>query len=354
MNDHTPQADSAKPAPSAPLLEVKELTVAFPTEAGPALAVDGVSFSILPGETLCLVGESGCGKSMTALSLMGLNPAPGKVTRGQARFMGMDLLALDDTEWSKLRGDKMTIIFQEPMTSLNPVFTVGDQVAEVLTLHRGLSRRAALAEATELFRKVGIPAPEARLKDFPHQLSGGLRQRVMIAMAVACSPRLLIADEPTTALDVTIQRQILQLLKNLAAGTGMSVLLITHDLGLVAELADYVAVMYAGRIVETAPAAELLAAPKHPYTLGLINCRPKTPRPGDIRDRAARLPVIPGHVPPLTKLPSGCSFRDRCPHAMPVCAEKDPAFFAVGSQQQVRCWLFALIGEGNLKGQLPL
>ena len=324
-----------------PLLEVSGLTVAFPTDAGPALAVDGVSFKLFSGQTLCLVGESGCGKSMTALAIMGLNPAPGKITSGRIKFMGRDLAGLSGKEWNSLRGDKMGMIFQEPMTSLNPVFTAGEQVAEALMLHKGLSRRAAIAEAASLFRRVGIPAPEDRIRDFPHQLSGGMRQRVMIAMAIACAPRLLIADEPTTALDVTIQRQILELLDELAAAGGMATLLITHDLGLVSELADQVAVMYAGRIVESAPARELMANPKHPYTLGLISCRPKLPAPGSAFERAPSLPVIPGHVPGLAELPSGCSFRDRCPHAMPVCAAQIPDFFYVATDHAARCWLFA-------------
>ncbi len=333
------QPDEAPPAP--PLLEVNDLSVAFPTDVGPALAVDSVSFTLFPGQTLCLVGESGCGKSMTALAIMGLNPAPGKITNGHIKFMGRNLVGLSDKHWSALRGDEMTIIFQEPMTSLNPVFSVGDQVAEVLMLHRGLSRQAALAEAAELFRRVGIPAPQERIRDFPHQLSGGMRQRVMIAMAIACSPRLLIADEPTTALDVTIQRQILELLAQLATEAGTATLLITHDLGVVAELGGQVAVMYAGRIVESAPAHELMTNPGHPYTLGLIGCRPKLPAPGVNLARDARLPVIPGNVPGLTELPSGCTFRDRCPHAMPVCTTQIPDFHTTTPEHHIRCWLFA-------------
>lgn len=330
-----------------PLLEVENLSVAFPAETGPVPAVDGVSFKLFPGRTLCLVGESGCGKSMTALAVMGLNPKPGKISSGRVSFLGRDLAGLSEKDWGQLRGDKMAMIFQEPMTSLNPVFTVGDQVAETLTLHRGLSRKAALAEAVELLRRVGIPAPDQRVRDFPHQLSGGMRQRVMIAMAIACAPRLLIADEPTTALDVTIQRQILELLAELAAETGMATLLISHDLGVIAELGGQVAVMYAGRIVESAPAAELMTAPGHPYTKGLMACRPKLPAPGHPLDRQARLPAIPGHVPALSQLPSGCTFRDRCPRAMPVCAEKIPGFFEVGPEHQVRCWLFAEPGDAE-------
>ncbi len=344
MSKTSSEQEKDRPAAApgvGPLLEVDGLTVAFPTDAGPALAVDGVSFKLFPGQTLCLVGESGCGKSMTALAIMGLNPAPGRITSGSVKFMGRDLVGLGDKDWAFLRGDKLAMVFQEPMTSLTPVFTAGDKVAETLMLHRGLSRKAALAEAVNLFRHVGIPAPGDRIRDFPHQLSGGMRQRVMIAMAIACGPRLLIADEPTTALDVTIQRQILELLGNLASETGMATLLITHDLGLVAELGDQVAVMYAGRIVESAPAPELMAGPKHPYTLGLINCRPKLPAPGMALDRNARLPVIPGNVPGLTELPGGCSFRDRCPHAMPVCAAQIPDFFAVGPEHTARCWLLA-------------
>ena len=337
----TSAVPGASSASAAPLLEVEGLSVSFPTPAGPVLAVDGVSFKLFPGQTLCLVGESGCGKSMTALAIMGLNPAPGKIAAGRVSFMGRDLVGLPEKDWTALRGDKMAMIFQEPMTSLNPVFTVGDQVAETLMLHRGLSRKAALAEAVELLRRVGIPAPRERISDFPHQLSGGMRQRVMIAMAIACAPRLLMADEPTTALDVTIQRQILELLGGLAAETGMATLLISHDLGIIAELGGRVAVMYAGRIVESAPVRALMAAPGHPYTKGLMACRPKLPAPGAPLDRGARLPSIPGHVPGLAHLPSGCTFRDRCPHAMPVCVEKIPVFFNVGPGHEVRCWLFA-------------
>ena len=329
-------ADTARP-----VLSVRELSVAFPLEAGQALAVDKVSFDIFPGQTLALVGESGCGKSMTALAVMGLNPRPGKITSGEVIFMGHNVVGLTDKDWGRIRGDKMGIVFQEPMTSLNPVFTVGDQIAEVLMLHRKLTRKQALVQAVELFRQVGIPAPEQRVRDFPHQLSGGMRQRVMIAMAIACKPRLLIADEPTTALDVTIQRQILELLAELAAGTGTGTLLITHDLGVVAELADQVAVMYAGRIVENAPTGELMSNPRHPYTLGLINCRPEVPGPGTRHHREARLPVIAGHVPALANLPSGCSFRDRCPKAMPECAQTTPPFIDLGHKHTVRCFLFA-------------
>ena len=324
-----------------PVLAVRDLSVAFPLETGQALAVDQVSFEIFPGQTLCLVGESGCGKSMTALAVMGLNPRPGKITSGEVIFMDRAVTGLPDKEWGRIRGDRMSIIFQEPMTSLNPVFTVGDQVAEVLMLHRGLTRKQALEQTVELFRRVGIPAPEQRTRDFPHQLSGGMRQRVMIAMAIACKPQLLIADEPTTALDVTIQRQILELLAELAADTGTATLLITHDLGVVAELADQVAVMYAGRIVESAPARELMDNPRHPYTLGLINCRPEVPGPGTRHQPTARLPVIAGHVPALNSLPSGCSFRDRCPKVRPECARAVPPFVNLSQSHQVRCLLFA-------------
>ncbi|MGJ3524329.1 ABC transporter ATP-binding protein [Nitratidesulfovibrio sp. D1] len=343
------------------LLDVRDLTVEFPGRAeadgqpgAPLRAVAGISFSIEPGRTLCLVGESGCGKSMTALALLRLVPEPGRIAAGSVRLEGRDLLPLPEQDMRGVRGRSISMIFQEPMTSLNPVFRVGEQIAEGLRLHLGLSRSQAAARAVDLLRQVGIPSPELRARDFPHQMSGGMRQRVMIAMALACDPRLLIADEPTTALDVTIQRQILRLMRDLAARRGAAVLLITHDLGVVAETADHVAVMYAGRIMEYAPVGEFFARPLHPYAQGLMRSVPQAVS----GPRAERLSAIPGTVPPLWALPSGCTFRDRCPHAFARCAEQEPPLLAVPPEVEpsamaaphpdgaapahgVRCWLHA-------------
>lgn len=320
---------------TTPLLEVQGLDVVFDIEAGAIHAVRDVSFTLPHGRTLCIVGESGCGKSMTALALLGLVPAPGRGTARRLQFDGHDLTALDENGLRALRGHHMAMVFQDPMTSLNPVFRVGDQVAEALRLHLRLKGRAAREATIELFRQVGIPSPETRYDDYPHQLSGGMRQRVMIAMALSCGPRLLIADEPTTALDVTIQGQILGLLSDIAATGRASVLLITHDLGVVAETADDVIVMYAGAIVEHAPVQELFASPLHPYTRGLMRSAP--PVHGE---RSPRLEAIRGNVPPLDDLPSGCAFRDRCEHAFERCATAAPPLFTLG-KQMVRCWLHA-------------
>jgi peptide/nickel transport system ATP-binding protein len=322
---------------TAPLLEVLGLKTRFSLEEGPVMAVDDVSFSIPPGGTLGVVGESGCGKSVTALSIMRLVPdPPGKVVGGEVRFKGQDLLALPEGEMRRIRGNQLSMIFQEPMTSLNPVYTVGEQIGETVRLHQGLDRRQARERAVEMLRQVGIPAPEQRVDAYPHQLSGGMRQRVMIAMALACNPELVIADEPTTALDVTIQAQILDLLKRLQAGRGMAVMLITHDLGVVAESCDAVVVMYAGRVVEQAPVRALFSRPAHPYTAGLLRSIPSfhASQGGEERQR---LKTIPGMVPSLRRLPAGCRFRDRCERALEVCARIDPPLELKREGQSAAC-----------------
>jgi oligopeptide/dipeptide ABC transporter ATP-binding protein len=315
-----------------PLLEIEDLRTSFPTGAGEARAVDGVSLALDEGRTLGLVGESGCGKTMTALSIMRLVPPPGRIAHGRLRFAGRDLLAVSEAEMRAMRGNEIAMIFQEPTTSLNPLFTIGDQVAEAILLHQRLGRRAARAGAIEMLRLVEIPEAERRADDYPHQLSGGMRQRVMIAMALSCRPRLLIADEPTTALDVTIQAQILDLLGDLQRRMGMALLLVTHDLGVVAERTDEVAIMYAGRIVEHAAVGDIFARPLHPYTRGLMRSIPKV---GAQRQR--RLESIPGAVPDLLHLPSGCRFRDRCPLAVAACAEADPPLERHGAGHVVAC-----------------
>ncbi len=320
------------------LLEIKNLRTYFQTREGLVRAVDDVSFYLGCGELLGLVGESGCGKSMTALSIMRLIAAPGKIVGGEILFAGRNLLSLSNAAMRDVRGNDIAMIFQDPMTSLNPVFTVGEQIAEALRLHRGLSRKAARKGAVEAMREVSIPDPELRVDDYPHQLSGGMRQRVMIAMALACDPKLLIADEPTTALDVTIQAQILELLNNLRKTRELAVLLITHDLGVVAEVADRVAVMYTGKIVEESPVDELFARPKHPYTEGLLRSVPKL----TARDvaKAERLQTIEGVVPKPTKLPPGCHFAPRCPYRMPRCDEGEIPFYPADERVIVRCVLY--------------
>jgi len=296
-------------------------------------AVDGVSFSLRPGRTLGIVGESGCGKSVTALSIMGLIPQPpGKIVGGEILFEGLDLLKLPPAQLRDLRGDRISMIFQEPMSSLNPAFTIGDQIAEVLLRHRKIAKRDAREQAVGLLRKVRIPSPERRYDDHPHRLSGGMRQRVMIAMALACSPKLLIADEPTTALDVTIQAQILDLMRLLREETGTAIILITHDLGVVAELADDVAVMYAGRIVEHASVARLFAEPQHPYTIGLLGSIPR------LHLDQARLAAIEGQVPGLTTSRVGCSFEPRCPFAVDRCRRDLPLLSELSKNHQAACW----------------
>ncbi len=313
------------------LLRIDELTTVFATATGEVAAVDGVSFAIEPGQTLGLVGESGCGKTMTALSILQLLPSDARIGGGRIVFRGRELTAMPERELRTLRGREIGMIFQEPMVSLNPLFTVEDQVGEPLRAHEGLSWRAARSRVVELLEQVEIPDPQARLSAYPHELSGGMRQRVMIAMALACSPMLLIADEPTTALDVTIQAQILDLLQNLQRRMGMSMLLVTHDLGVIAERADTAAVMYAGRIVEQGPSARIFADPRHPYTQGLLRSLPRgepTTHP---------LPAIPGIVPPPGHRPSGCRFRDRCDRANPECANIPPPLREVGPGHFAAC-----------------
>lgn len=320
------------------LLEVIDLKTHFPTREGLVRAVDGVSFHLDRGELLGVVGESGCGKSMTALSIMRLIAPPGKIVSGEIRFEDRDLLKLSQSEMREVRGNDIAMIFQDPMTSLNPVFTVGEQIAEALRLHRKLSRADARKAAVQAMREVSIPDPDLRAKDYPHQLSGGMRQRVMIAMALACDPKLLIADEPTTALDVTIQAQILELLDHLRKTRELAVLLITHDLGVVAEVADRVAVMYTGKIVEESPVNELFARPKHPYTEGLLRSVPKLTEKDVVKPE--RLSTIEGMVPRPNALPPGCHFEPRCPYAMPRCREGEIPLYPAAEGVVVRCVLF--------------
>jgi oligopeptide/dipeptide ABC transporter ATP-binding protein len=319
-----------------PVLEVRDLRTSFPDRGERRNVVDGVTLAVAPGETLALVGESGCGKSMTALSILRLVPRPGRIESGSVRLGGRDLLGLSVGEMRRVRGGEIGMIFQEPMTSLNPVQRVGAQVIEAIRLHRPASAAEARRRAVELFEQVGIPDREARIRAYPHQLSGGMKQRVMIAMALAAEPRVLIADEPTTALDVTIQAQILDLLRRLQRELGMALLLITHDLGIVNEIADRVAVMYAGRIVEEAPRRDLLAAPRHPYTQGLLRSLPGRARPGE------RLEEIPGTVPPPSEWPRGCRFVTRCPRAFEPCPDIDPGPTAVGAGHTACCHAVAL------------
>jgi oligopeptide/dipeptide ABC transporter ATP-binding protein len=360
-----PQAQAEAPA-AAPsedvLLKVENLTVEFTTDEGRIRAVDGVSLEIPRGRTLGVVGESGCGKSVTAMSIMQLIPRPpGKFVNGRIFYDGKDLLKLSDHEMRRLRGNRVSMIFQEPMTSLNPVFTVGDQIGEAVRLHQGLDKKAALQKAIDMLRLVGIPAPEERVKVYPHQLSGGMRQRVMIAMALACKPDLLIADEPTTALDVTIQAQIMELMKSLQDELGMSIMLITHDLGVVAETCDVVQVMYAGVVVEKATVEEIFHRPRHPYTLGLLSSVPGwkpqaeegdfAPPVGD--DGRPRLRTIKGIVPNLLELPKGCRFQDRCDRVEDRCRSEEPPLEEVEPGHMARCFnlvpLAALTGDKEAK-----
>ncbi len=317
---------------SGPLLQIEDLRIYFKMEAGIAKAVDGVTYAIEAGKTLAVVGESGCGKSVTAMSILGLIPCPpGVRAGGRILFEGTDLMTLPEAELRKIRGNRIGMIFQEPMTSLNPVYTVGEQIGEAVRLHLGMSRKDARDRAIEMLSLVKVPSPEKRVDDYPHQLSGGMRQRVMIAMALSCSPRLLIADEPTTALDVTIQAEILNLMRQLQERTGTAILFITHDLGLVAEMADHVAVMYAGKVVEYAPTEALFDDPRHPYTRGLFQSRPVA------HARRERLAVIPGVVPSPLNFPSGCRFRNRCPLAFDRCAEREPEVSSAGARHLVSC-----------------
>jgi oligopeptide/dipeptide ABC transporter ATP-binding protein len=322
------------------LLEVKNLQTHFPTRAGLVRAVDDVSFYVDKGELLGVVGESGCGKSITALSIMRLIAPPGKIVGGEILFEGENLLKFSEERMRNLRGDDIAMIFQDPMTSLNPVYKVGEQIAEALRLHRNMSRREAREATIEAMKEVAIPDPARRVNDYPHQLSGGMRQRVMIAMALACDPKLLIADEPTTALDVTIQAQILELLNELRRTRELGVLLITHDLGVVAEVADRVAVMYTGRIVEESPVEELFARPKHPYTEGLLRSVPKLTA-AEVA-KTERLETIEGIVPSPTALPPGCHFAPRCSHRMPRCTEGQIPLYDLEGGVRVRCVLYDL------------
>ncbi len=314
------------------LLSVRGLTTEFQADSGRVRAVDNISFSIPRGGTVGLVGESGCGKSVTSLSIMRLISPPGRIAAGDVVFDGTDLTKVPESDMRRFRGNRISMIFQEPMTSLNPVFTIGDQVAEVFRIHRGLNRDDARKEAIEMLRMVRIPSPETRVDEYPHQLSGGMRQRVMIAMALACRPELLIADEPTTALDVTIQAQILELMSALQRELGTSILLITHDLGVVAEVCESVIVMYAGRIVEKASVASIFSVPRHPYTRGLLNSIPRLGR------KVRRLPVIEGTVPAPGKYPQGCRFQDRCPRAADKCRTVEPVLESCGQGHEVACW----------------
>jgi len=332
-----PPAPEGSPGPGpGALLALESVSTSFFTSGGAVPAMSGVSLAIRPGEILGLLGESGCGKTVTALSILGLLPAAGRLVGGRILFQGRDLAGLDRKALCALRGDRIAMIFQEPMTALNPVHTVGRQVREAILLHRPAGRAEARRQALEMFRLVGIPEPEARYRCYPHQLSGGLRQRVMIAMALVCEPALLIADEPTTALDVTIQAQILDLMRGLRKRLSTAILFITHDLGVVAELCDRVAVMYAGEVVEEAGVFDLFERPAHPYTLGLLGSIPGTAASG-----GGRLRAIPGVVPNLLRLPSGCRFHPRCPDARELCRAQAPPCCRLGDGHMARCWNFA-------------
>lgn len=317
------------------LLQVKNLKTYFDTDEGVVKAVDGVSFHLDRGETLAVVGESGSGKSVTSLSVMRLIPTPpGRIAEGEMLFEGQDLVKKSEREMRRIRGNEISMIFQEPMTSLNPVYTVGDQIAEAIVLHQNKSQREAMKLAADMLDLVGIPEPGKRVKNYPHQMSGGMRQRVMIAMALSCGPKLLIADEPTTALDVTIQAQILDLMRKLQREIGMSILFITHDLGVVAEMADRVVVMYAGRAVEEGDVHDIFAKPRMPYTLGLMNSIPRVDR---AREHQDRLQAIPGNVPNPLYLPSGCAFHPRCRFVRDICKQDIPALEDTGDGHMVRC-----------------
>jgi oligopeptide/dipeptide ABC transporter ATP-binding protein len=317
----------------ATLLEVKDLQTHFKTENGVIPSVDGVSFSIKKGETIAVVGESGCGKSVTSLSIMGLIGATGTIEAGSILFEGKDLTKLSKKEMRKLRGNEIAMIFQEPLTSLNPLFTVGNQISESIRLHQGASKQEAKVKSIDMLRRVGIPRPEKVYSSHPHLLSGGMRQRVMIAMALSCNPKLLIADEPTTALDVTIQAQILELMKGLTRDFDTSIMLITHDLGVVAEMVDTVIVMYAGQVVEHTDVFTLFSSPKHPYTKGLLDSTPK------IHERNEELLTIEGTVPTPAAMPKGCRFQPRCPYAMEKCVHAAPMLEETSAGHKVRCWL---------------
>jgi peptide/nickel transport system ATP-binding protein len=319
--------------PATALLDVRGLRTLFDGEQGEVRAVDGIDFRLERGRTLGIVGESGCGKSVTALSIMGLVPQPpGRIAAGEVLFEGEDLLQLAPQRLRDLRGDKLAMIFQEPMTSLNPAFTVGDQIAEAILRHRRVTPGEARAQTIEMLRRVRIPSPERRALDYPHQLSGGMRQRVMIAMALACNPQLLIADEPTTALDVTIQAQILELMRSLRAELGTAIILITHDLGVIAELADEVIVMYAGQVIERCAAVRLFSEPQHPYTVGLLGSIPR------LHLEQQRLSAIEGFVPDAAALPAGCRFHPRCPFAVEKCLQQIPPLLQITPGHYAACW----------------
>ncbi len=335
------------------VIDVRQLRTSFFTSAGEVKAVDGVDFSIHRKKTLGIVGESGCGKSITSLSIMRLIEDPGKIVGGHITFKGEDLLQKTSAEMGKIRGNQISMIFQEPMTSLNPVFTIGEQIAEVYRIHRKMRKKEAWQQAVEMLKLVGMPSPDKRAKQYPYELSGGMRQRVMIAMALACDPELLIADEPTTALDVTIQAQILELIKTLQDELGMAVIMITHDLGVVAETCDEVAVMYAGQIVEYADVTTLFNSPKHPYTIGLMNSLPRHDIDVD------ELQVIKGTVPSQDNMPQGCRFAPRCPYTSDICRERLPNLQksdALNSERggQVRCWIYTDEWDGDPKARIYL
>jgi len=323
----------------SPVLAVDNLSTWFDTEQGALKAVDEVSFQLDAGDTLGIVGESGCGKTVLSLSIMRLVPTPpGRYVSGRIKLSGVDLLSLSEKEMRKVRGKAISMIFQEPMTSLNPVFRIGAQISETIRLHQGYNRTESHHKAIEMLHLVGIELPEKRIKDYPHQLSGGMRQRVMIAMALACHPQLMLADEPTTALDVTIQAQILALINALKRDMGTSVILITHDLGVIAENAQQVAIMYAGKFVEYADVKDLFSHPLHPYTEGLLHSIPSIE---GYYSRNKRLPIIPGVVPDLSRLPQGCRFHERCPDVMPICRDEEPALIGQGfPKRYVRCWKY--------------
>jgi oligopeptide/dipeptide ABC transporter ATP-binding protein len=324
------------------LLEINNLKTYFFTEEGIVRAVDGVDLLLGKGETLGIVGESGCGKSMMSLSIMGLVPnPPGKIVNGEINFKNKDLTKLSQSNYRKIRGNEISMIFQEPMTSLNPVFTIGKQMMEVYQYHQGLSKEKAKEKTIEMLKLVGISMPERRINEYPNQLSGGMRQRVMIAMALACDPELLIADEPTTALDVTIQAQILKLMGELKQKLNTSIILITHNLGVVAEMADKIMVMYAGKVMEYADTKSIFNNPKHPYTEGLLDSIPKIEKP------MKRLSAIPGTVPDHNNFPTGCRFHPRCKYVMPICLEKDPELVQLENNNQVRCWKYGEDGDNE-------
>ncbi|MBU5594045.1 ABC transporter ATP-binding protein [Amphibacillus sp. MSJ-3] len=326
-----------------PILEVRDLQTSFFTEKLEIKAVDGVSFAVPKGKTLGIVGESGSGKSITSLSILRLIQSPGKIKGGEVIFKGENLLEKTESQMRQIRGNEISMIFQEPMTSLNPVYTVGQQISESFMIHQNMTKKEAMLRSVDMLKLVGIPSPEQRVKQYPHELSGGMRQRVMIAMALACDPELLIADEPTTALDVTIQAQILELMKDLQDRLGMSIIMITHDLGVVAETCDYVAVMYMGKVVEYATVKDLFKNPKHPYTVGLLNSLPRH----DIDLGDEDLMVIKGAVPSPDNIPKGCRFAPRCPFASDICHERLPELEESDNGNQIRCWIYTDEWDGD-------